>query len=146
VLVTLQRSINGVGLKHCTTMRPRLDFLAVPIPIWLSACFALLVIFLVLTMYLIIRHNSQKSAYIFLVGSFLWCFFSEYFGHATEVFSSGCASFFVHCLDVYTNKREALGRRVVVATAYVDSYCAYRCGVAFVAVVCGKTNSPNDDF
>jgi hypothetical protein len=53
-------------------MRPRLDFLAVPIPIWLSACFALLVIFLVLTMYLIIRHNSQKSAYIFLVGSFLW--------------------------------------------------------------------------
>jgi hypothetical protein len=72
VLVTLQEPINGIGFKHRTAMRPRLDFLAVPIPLWLSVCFALLTIFLVLTVYFIIRYSSQKSASAFLVGSFLW--------------------------------------------------------------------------
>jgi hypothetical protein len=56
-------------------MQPNLDFLLVPIPIWLSICFALLVVLLVVSMYFIVRNISRRQASFFLFGSSVWLAF-----------------------------------------------------------------------
>lgn len=53
-------------------MQPNLNFLHVPIPAWLSVCFALLVVLLVVGMYFIVRNISRKQALFFLFGSIVW--------------------------------------------------------------------------
>ncbi|WP_428657127.1 hypothetical protein [Runella sp.] len=56
-------------------MQPDLHSLYLPIPVWLSACFTLLVILLVIGMYYILRKNSQKQALLILMGCLLWLSF-----------------------------------------------------------------------
>lgn len=59
-------------------MQPNLNFLHVPIPAWLSACFALLVVLLVVGMYFIVRNISRKQALFFLFGSMVWLGFLHF--------------------------------------------------------------------
>jgi hypothetical protein len=53
-------------------MQPNLDFLHVPIPIWLSICFSLLVVLLLVGMYSITRNVAPKTALFFLLGNIVW--------------------------------------------------------------------------
>lgn len=53
-------------------MQPNLAFLPAPIPIWLSVCFALLVVLLLVGMYFITGSVSKKTALSFLFGSIVW--------------------------------------------------------------------------
>ena len=59
-------------------MQPNLNFLHVPIPAWLSDCFALLVVLLVVGMYFIVRNISRKQALFFLFGSMVWLGFLHF--------------------------------------------------------------------
>lgn len=56
-------------------MQPDLHSLYVPIPAWLSACFALLVILLVAGIYYAVRHVAKKRASYLLLGCLLWLSF-----------------------------------------------------------------------
>ena len=56
-------------------MQPDLHSLHVPIPVWLSACFALLVALLVVGIYFAVRNVAKKQTPFILLGCLLWLSF-----------------------------------------------------------------------
>lgn len=65
-------------------MEPDLRNLLIPIPFWLSACFALLVVLLVIGIYYTVRHVAEKQTPFILLGCLLWL--SVLFGLAQNAF------------------------------------------------------------
>jgi hypothetical protein len=59
-------------MKSIKIMQPDLRYLHTPIPAGLSACFALLVIFLVAGIYYAVRQEAKKQASYLLLGCLLW--------------------------------------------------------------------------